>query len=53
MFVGAQIVNPQLCCPGFLGCRFTVEEEDVGLDALGVEDAGGQAQQGVNVGLFE
>jgi len=35
------------------GGGLAVEEEDVGLDALGVEDAGGQSQQGVNVGLFE
>ena len=27
--------------------------EDVGLDSLGVEDAGRQTEQGVNVGLFE
>jgi len=39
--------------PRFFGCRFAVEEEDVGLDSLGVEDAGGQAEQSVNVGLFE
>ena len=30
-----------------------VEEEDVGLDALGVEDAGGQAQEGVDVAALE
>ncbi len=53
MFVGAQVVNSKLLCPRFLGSGFAVEEEDVRLDALGVEDAGGQAQQGVNVGLFE
>ena len=41
MFVGAQIVNPELLCPRFLGGGFAVEEEDVRLDALGVEDAGG------------
>jgi hypothetical protein len=53
MFVGAQIVDPELLCPGFLRGGFAVEEEDVGLDALGVEDAGGQTQQGVNIGLPE
>jgi len=41
MFVGAQVVDPELRCPWFLGCWLAVEEEDVGLDALGVEDAGG------------
>ena len=30
MFVGAQIVDPELVRPRFLGCRFAVEEEDVG-----------------------
>ncbi len=40
MFVGAQIVNPKLICPRFLGCRFAVEEGDIGLDALGVKDSG-------------
>jgi len=40
VFVGAQIVNPELICPGFFSGRFAVEEEDVGLDALRVEDAG-------------
>jgi hypothetical protein len=53
MFVGAQVVNPKLLCPRFFSGGFAVEEEDVGLDALGVEDAGGQREQGVNVGLFE
>ena len=53
MFVCAQIVNPELLCPRFLGCGFAIEEEDVRLDALGVEDARGQAQQCVYVGLFE
>ena len=41
MLIGAQIVDPQLFCPGFLGCGFAIEKENVGLDALGVEDAGG------------
>ena len=33
MFVGAQIVNPELLCPRFLGCGFAIEEEDVGVKA--------------------
>jgi hypothetical protein len=53
MFVGAQIVDPKLLRPGFLGGGFAVEEQDIGLDALGLKDAGGQTKQSVNVGLFK
>ena len=59
MLVGAQIVDLEPFCPGFFGGGFAVEEEDVGFKAspartaLGIEDAGGQTQQGVNVRLFE
>jgi hypothetical protein len=38
MFVGAQIVNPELRCPRFFGGGFAVEEEDVGLYPLRVEN---------------
>jgi len=42
--VGTEIVDPELLGPrGFRGWFF-VEEEDVGLDPLGVEQAGGQPQ---------
>ena len=44
MLVGAEIVNPKLSA---------IEEQDVGLHALRVEDAGWQTQQRVNVCLFE
>ena len=37
MLVGAQVVDPELLCPGFLGCWFAVEEEDIRFDALGVD----------------
>ena len=53
MFVGAQIVNPELLCPRLSGGGFAIEEQDVGLGALGVEDAGRQAKQCVNIGLLE
>jgi hypothetical protein len=32
---------------------FAVEKEDMGFHPLRVEDAGGQAQQGMSIGLFE
>ena len=45
VFVGAQVVDPELVCPWFFGCRFVIEEEDVGVNAspartaLGVDAA--------------
>ena len=51
--VRAQVVDPELFRPRLFLRRFAVEEEDVRLHALRVEDAGGQAQQGVHVGLLE
>jgi hypothetical protein len=53
MFVRAQVVDPQLFCPRFLGGGFAVEEQNVGLNTLGIEDAGRQTELGVHVGLFE
>jgi len=53
MFVGAQVVNPELLGPRFFGGRFAIEEKDIRLYSLGVEDAGRQTQQGVDVGLLE
>jgi len=44
VLVGAEIVDPERAGPRRFGSRLAVEEEHVGLDALGVEDAGGQAQ---------
>jgi hypothetical protein len=37
VLVGAQVVNPELLCPRFFGCRFVIEEEDVVLDDLSVD----------------
>jgi hypothetical protein len=37
VFVGAQVVNPELICPGVFRSGFAVEEEDIGLDALSVD----------------
>ena len=54
MLVGAEVVDPEFLGPGFfVGCRFAVEEEDVGLHALGIKDSRGQAEEGVGVGLLE
>jgi hypothetical protein len=53
MFVRAQVVNSELLCARFFGGGFAVEEENIGLDALGVPDSRRQTEQGVDVGLFE
>src|ERR1700685_697579 len=53
MLICPEVVNPQRLRPRSRAGRLTVEEQDVRLHSLGVEDAGGQAQQCVNVGLFQ
>lgn len=45
--VGSEVVDPGGGGGGSLG-----EEEDVGFDSLGVEDAGGESEDGVEVGFF-
>ena len=52
-YVGTEVVDPEFFRPGGFAGGFAVEEEDVGFDALGVEDAGGQAQQGVDIALMQ
>jgi hypothetical protein len=53
VLVGAQVVDPQLLGPrGFAGA-FLLKEQHVGLHALRVEQARGQAQQGVHVALVQ
>jgi hypothetical protein len=51
--VRPQVIHPQLLGPGFFLGGFGIEKQHVGFDALGVENAGGQAQQGVDVALLE
>ena len=53
MLVGAEVVDPQLLGPRFFLSRFVLQEQHVGFDALGVEDARGQAEQSVDVALLE
>lgn len=53
MLIGPQIVDPEVFGPGLFAGFFALEEEDVGFDALGVEDAGGESQEGVDVAAFE
>ena len=53
MNVGAVVVVPDLFRPR-VGAGFAIVEEDhVGFDPLGVEHAGGKAQDGVEVGVVQ
>ena len=51
--VRAVVEDPKLLGPRLLTGGLGVEKQDVCLDALGVEDAGGEPQQGVNVRLLQ
>ena len=53
MHVGPEVVDPELLGPGFASAGPVVKEKDVCLYALGVEDARGQPQQGVDVAVVE
>ena len=54
MKVRPQVVDPELFRRCFsIGGGFSVEQEDVRLHTLRVEDAGGQAQEGLDVGLLK
>lgn len=49
MLVGSQIVEPDLPGPGFLTGGLTIKEDHIRLYALGIEDAGGESEDGVEV----
>ena len=51
--VGAVVVVPDLLRPRVRAGFAVVEENHVGLDALGIEHAGGQAQYRVQVGVLQ
>ena len=51
--VGTVVVEPDLFCPGPFPTRLAVEEKDVGLNPLGIKDAGRQAQDGVQVAFLQ
>ena len=53
MPVRAQVVYPQVAGPRCLTGWFAVEEQDVGLDPLGVEYAGRETQKCMNVALVQ
>lgn len=44
VLIRSKVVDSELVSPRLFARRFTVEEQDVRLDALGIEDAGRQAQ---------
>ena len=49
--IGAEVIDPDALGIGLFAAS-TREEEDVGFDALGVKDAGGEAKDGVKVTLL-
>ena len=51
VLVCAAVIDPQLLRPGFLAGGLAIEEKHVCLYSLRVENAGWQAQQGMNVAL--
>lgn len=54
MLVRAQVVNPEFFRPrAFVVRGFFVEEEHVGLHALGVKDSGGETKERVDIRLLE
>src|SRR6266571_1312639 len=53
VLVGAQVVDPQALGPVARAGGFSIEEEHVCFDALRVEDARWQAQQGMNVAFLQ
>ncbi len=53
MLVSPQVVDPQLLDPWRLAGRLSIKKEHIGLDALSVEDARGQAQQSVKVAVLQ
>src|SRR5690606_9475188 len=53
VLVRSQVVDPDGLRPRLLRAGLAVEEEDVRLHALGVEDAGREAQQGMNLAFLE
>jgi len=53
MHIGAEVIDPQLVGPRRLAGRLGVEKQHIRLDALGVKNARGQAQQGVDVVILQ
>ncbi len=53
MDVGPVVVIPDLFCPRVRAGFVVVKEDDIGLDALRIEDTGRQAQYGVQVSILQ
>jgi hypothetical protein len=53
VLVRPEVVDPQLRGPRFTASRLLVEEEDVRLDSLGIEDACGETEQGMDIAALE
>ena len=53
MNVGAVVVDPEFAGLGFFGGGFFIKKEYVGFDSRAVPDAGGEAEEGVEVEALE
>ena len=53
MFVGAQIVNPELICPRLFSANSFIKEENIRFDSLRIEDSGGKPQECMDIGLLQ
>src|SRR6266511_6299034 len=53
MFVGSEVVDPELLGPRRFTGRLLIEEEDVRFYALRIEQAGRQTQQGMDLALVQ
>jgi len=53
VLICAEVVDPQLLCPGLFAGDAAVEKHHIGLDSLRVEDARWQAQQRVHIAIVQ
>jgi hypothetical protein len=53
MDIGTVIIIPDPFCPWVFGGGFGIKENHVGLYAIGIKYAGGQAQGGMQIGGFQ
>ena len=52
MDIRSVVVDPDFFGPGVFGGGFGVKKQDIGLDSLGIKNAGGKPKYGVKVILL-